>query len=435
MSFSPERLAELRRLPRPRSYRVALSGGLDSVVLLHAMAALGPALGAELSAVHVNHGLHPRADDWAGLCARLCTGLGVPLRTVPAQVTPGPGESLEAAAREARYRALAASMSPGDAVVSAQHRDDQAETVLLQLLRGSGPAGLAAMPGQAPLGPGLLLRPLLGFPRAALEDWARDAGLDWVDDPSNADPRFDRNFLRREVIPLLRTRWPALDRTLARSAAHCAEARSLIDALAAEDMAALRRPDGGLSAAPLQELGPQRARAALRRWIADQGGATPDAARLDRILGEVVPAAPDRSPRVHWSGVEVRRFRGTLYLTGVEAPAPDAELVWDGRSPLPLPGGGTLHAEPGRAGLDPAAWADAPLRVRFRRGGERCRPRGRAHSQSLKRLFQERDVPPWVRARVPLVYAGDRLAAVGDLWVCEPFFTEAPQGVALRWER
>jgi tRNA(Ile)-lysidine synthase len=138
---------------------------------------------------------------------------------------------------------------------------------------------------------------------------------------------------------------------------------------------------------------------------------------------------------VHWSGVEVRRFRGTLYLTGVEAPAPDAELVWDGRSPLPLPGGGTLHAEPGRAGLDPAAWADAPLRVRFRRGGERCRPRGRAHSQSLKRLFQERDVPPWVRARVPLVYAGDRLAAVGDLWVCEPFFTEAPLGVALRWER
>jgi tRNA(Ile)-lysidine synthase len=161
----------------------------------------------------------------------------------------------------------------------------------------------------------------------------------------------------------------------------------------------------------------------------------PDAARLDRILAEVAGAAPDRGPRLHWSGMEVRRFRGALYLLEAAAPVTADELPWDGRSPLALPGGGALRAEPGRAGLDAGLLRESGLRVRFRRGGERCRPRGRARSQTLKRLFQEHGVPPWVRERVPLVYAGDRLAAVGDLWVCEPFFAEAPDGVALHWRR
>ncbi len=437
MGFSSERLLEsLTRFSWPRRYRVALSGGLDSVVLLHALATLRERLGVPVDALHVHHGLHPDAGRWQLFCERLGRDLGVGVQTLRVDVASGSGESPEAAAREARYRALATLLSEGDVLLSAQHRDDQAETVLLQLLRGSGPSGLAAMPAEAPLGAGRLVRPLLGFGRAELQAYAREQGLAWIEDPSNEDTRFDRNFLRREVIPLLRRRWPALDRTLSRSAAHCAEAQALIDSLADADLAQAARSDGGLELAAVERLAPPGARALLRRWIRSRGQRVPDSARLDLVLREVVGAASDRNPRVHWSGVEIRRYRGVLYLeTARDAPRVTEGLEWDGHCPLVLPGGGALHAARGVAGVDAGLWAKEPLRVRFRVGGERCRPRGRRHSQTLKRLLQEIGVPPWVRARVPLVYAGQRLVAVADLWVCEPFHAEAPLGVGLRWER
>ncbi len=437
MVFSAERLFDvLACSARPQRYRLALSGGLDSVALLHALAGLRERLGVPLDALHVHHGLHPDAARWQAFCERLGRGLGVPVRTLRVSVAAASGESLEAVARDARYAALAAVLAPGDVLLSAQHRDDQAETVLLQLLRGAGPGGLAAMPAEAPLGAGRLVRPLLGFSRADLEAYAREQALVWVEDPSNEDLRFDRNFLRREVIPALRRRWPALDRTLSRSAAHCAEAQSLIDALAAADLAQVERDDAGLDLERLGALPPARARALLRYWIRSRGLRVPDQARLDRVMQEVAAAARDRNPSLRWAGAEIRRYRNALYVqASAAAPGPTATLDWDGWSPLPLPAGGKMHAAAGAAGVDGALWRREPLQVRFRRGGERCRPHGRAHSQTLKRLFQEAGVPPWVRECVPLVYAGEHLVAVGDLWVCEPFHAEAPLGVALRWER
>jgi len=437
MSYSPDRLLTvLRAFPPPVRYLVALSGGLDSVVLLHALARLRPTLGAALAAVHVHHGLQVEADAWASFCEGLCERLDVPLDLLRVRVTAGHGESLEACAREARYQTLVGTMGAGDVLLTAQHRDDQAETLLLMLLRGSGPRGLSAMPSDTPLGPGRLRRPLLGFDRSSLEAYARAEGLDWVEDPSNVDPRFDRNFLRRQVIPLLRTRWPALGRTLARSAAHCAEAQSLIDTLAREDLGPLTGSAGGLSVSGLGSLERPRARAVLRLWIREQGFRVPDTIRLDRVLDEVLTAAGDRSPRVHWAGAELRRYRDCLSLMApVGRPRRRRELTWDGVTELPLPGGGRLGVRFAAAGIDGRLWQDQPIRVRFRCGGERCRPRGRDRSQTLKRLFQEYGVPPWERERVPLVYLGDELTAVGDLWVCEPLFVEAPMGVALLWAR
>jgi len=409
---------------------------LDSVVLLHAVAGLRDRLDVPVDALHVHHGLHPDAACWEAFCERLGRGLGVSVETLRVSVPLGPGDSLEAVARDTRYRALSGVLAEGDVLLSAQHGDDQAETVLLQLLRGSGPGGLAAMPAEASLGAGHLVRPLLEFSRAELQAYAREQALVWVEDPSNDDLRFDRNFLRREVVPVLRRRWPALDRTLSRSAAHCAEAQSVVDALAQADMACVGRPDGGLDLVELGALAPARARAVLRCWIRSRGMRVPDKAAVDRVLDEVAGAAPDRNPCLRWGGAEVRRYRNTLYLHApLPSSGPAVALDWDGSSLLALPGGGVLHAAPGSAGIDGVLWYRERLQVRFRRGGERCRPWGRAHSQTLKRLFQEAGVPPWVRDRVPLVYAGEHLVAVGDLWVCEPFHAEAPRGVDLRWDR
>jgi tRNA(Ile)-lysidine synthase len=441
MTFSLAGLLQrLQGLPPAHRYLVAYSGGRDSHVLLHALAALRGRYPAELGAVHADHGIHPDAAAWAEHCREVCAGLAVPFSLVRLSLDLSPGESREAVARRARYHALATLLGPDDVLLTAHHRDDQAETLLLQLLRGSGPSGLAAMPVLAELPPGHLARPLLGFSRDQLAVYARREGLSWIEDPSNRDSDFDRNFLRNEVFPVLLRRWPGLGKALARSARHCAEAQAMIDHWARADLAGARGGQpGSLSVAALRQLPSPRCRAVLRYWLREQRVRVPDTARLDRILREVLGAGADRMPLVHWDGAEVRRYRDALFLLRpLPHHDPALRLDWDGNTPLGLPAGlGILATRPARgSGIDGERWRGSRRQIGFRLGGERCRPAGGRHTRSLKALFQEHGVVPWMRNRVPLVFLEGRLAAVGDYLVCDEFGA-APgrDGVEICWYR
>ncbi|RJQ47886.1 MAG: tRNA lysidine(34) synthetase TilS [Gammaproteobacteria bacterium] len=418
----------LRRYPAPRRYWVAYSGGLDSHVLLHAMAQLRPECGVTVHAAHVDHALHPDSAHWAGHCRTVCADLGIPCQTVRVHAKAGPGVSPEAAARRARYQALADLMEPGDYLLTAHHQDDQAETLLLQLLRGAGPHGLAAMPPCAGFSQGRHVRPLLEFSRAALRRYAGEHTLHWIEDPGNINRDFARNTLRHDIMPEINARWPAAAVTLARGARLQAEAAELMDALAGLDLRqVLGAHKNTLSVTRLNALSGARQRNILRYWIKGLGLPLPDSRHVQRIVRDVLSARPDAVPCVHWRGAEVRRYRDELYAMP-PLPAHDASqiIAWDMKQPLILPSGlGTLSCAPDAGGgLKQASCRDALVTVRFRRGGERCKPAGRRETHELKKLLQEADVPPWQRARVPLVYIDGQLAAVAGLWLCAPFQAE-----------
>ncbi len=292
------------------------------------------------------------------------------------------------------------------------------------------------MPHCRPYRQGWLTRPLLDFSRQALREYAEARSLSWVDDPSNHEDRFERNFLRNEIMPALRLRWPALTDVLARAAAHQAEAARLVDTLADTDLDSVRgqMPDT-LRLGLLLTLSPERRRNLLRRWFGRIGLPLPTSAHLDRVLQDVLGADVDRTPLVRWQGAEVRRYRDSLFATPPLAPAtPDATLCWPLGETLLLPDGHLTAERVMGQGIKVSAGMPGVVDVRFRHGGERCRPAGRSHSQSLKKLLQEQGVPPWVRQRLPLVYVAGELAAVADLWVCEPFAARvAETGWLISW--
>ena len=438
MEFSAEHLLHtLRDFPKPPRYWAAFSGGLDSSCLLHALATLRGRLPAPLGAFHLDHGLHPDSAHWAAHCRTVCDGLGVPLTLRALNLRPASGASLEAVARQARREAYQALLGAGDLLITAQHRDDQAETLLLQLLRGSGLPGLAAMPQLMDLPPGWLARPLLEVTRAQLHAYAQDHGLSWVEDPSNAETGFDRNYLRHQVLPLLARRWPAYATTLARSAGHCAEAMDLIGHLSVSHLEAVRGGlPGTLSVTALRALPSHLCRALLRRWIREQGWQVPDSRRLNRILREILPAAPDRSPRVDWPGAEVRRYRDDLFLTEPLSPPPTGPFAWPGGNSCELPMGlGRLRLQAAAgAGLDPIRWIRGTVGVHFGVTGERCRPAGARHRSRLKDLYQRHAVPDWLRPYVPLVYLDGRLAAVAGVCLCGDAVIMQEGGLGLVWE-
>lgn len=423
-AFSPERLLpHIVSFADARVCWIAYSGGMDSAVLLHALAALRGRLPFDIRALHVDHGLHPDSRAWADRCGHACARFGVPLEIRRVEVAAIRGESLEAVARERRYESMSGLLGAGDLLLTAQHRDDQAETLLLALMRGSGPKGLAAMPGVAPLGNGRLLRPLLDFSRAELREYAEGQGLEWVEDPGNADLGFDRNFLRHQVLPLLAERWPACATGIARSAAHCAEAQGLIDLFAEDE---LRKIAGSqphtLSIARLRALALPLRKAVLRHWFRERSLPPPNFRHLDRILTEAMTPRADAIPLVAWRGCEVRRYRDDLFAMEPLSWAPgEGPVHWE-RGVLSLPnelGCLELFASNGRR-FDPLELFPDGLRVRFGVEGLSCRSGPDRHRRALRKLYQEAGVPPWVRPYVPLLFSGGTLIAVCDLWVCHP---------------
>ena len=410
------------------------SGGLDSTVLLHRLAT-DPAIRARgLRAVHVHHGLHAEADAWAAHCAEVCTALDVALHVHRVTVPRDSGLGLEAAAREARRAAFAEAMRPGDCIALAQHRDDQAETFLLHALRGSGPDGLAAMRPWRRFGDGWLWRPLLDTPRSTLLAYAEAHGLRWIEDPTNADVAFDRNFLRHRVLPLLRTRWPQAGAGFARAATLAGESADL---LTGHDRAALARAraDTGdaLSVPALRALPPPERARVLRLWTTTLGWPPLSAAALARIDGHLLDAtiSPDRQPSVDWRGRTFRRWRDALHAVDPARALPVGwHADWDGREPVMLP-------NDDRLALVGADALPAPCRVHARIGGERLRLPGRTHHHALKHLLQDAGLPPWERARLPLLSTADgELLAAGDRFLDAGFaHWLAERGATLAWTR
>jgi tRNA(Ile)-lysidine synthase len=421
VSFTRGRLAAALRgclatLDRPASgLCVALSGGLDSTVLLAGLAG-SPGTGGttSLRAIHVDHGLYADSGQWSARCVVQAGALGVPLQQVRVDARPGRGESPEAAARKARYAALAERLRPGEVLLTAHHADDQLETVLLQWLRGGGLRAVAGMPPIAPFASGWHARPLLGFTREELKAWARGEDLEWLEDPSNLDPRFDRNFLRLEVLPVLRRRWPAAARTAGRVASQAAEALEIEAEIAGADLAAAAE-GGAMHLGRLQALPPARQRWVLRAWLRRHELPVPSAATLSALMHDVGCAAQDRVPCVNWPGVRVYRYRGRLFATGDALATDLPEGPWSPGAEFDLAGWGRLALLPATgAGLSRAR-LPSDLRVSARDAGERFRPAGSAHHRPLRKWLQERGVLPWLRERIPLVVAGGQIAAIGDL--------------------
>ena len=419
-SFSPETLAaslaELIPSYPDAALCVALSGGVDSVALLHAARALVSAEAhLRLRALHVDHGLQAQSKDWTDHCQMQCDSLGVALGVLELELDVPKGASVEAEARRERYQAMANALEPGECLLTAHHADDQLETVLLQLFRGAGIAGLAAMPARAGLGGGVHLRPLLKVERSQLEAYAASAGLNWVEDPMNREPRYDRSYLRHEVLPAIRARWPAVARTVGRSAGHFAAAQGLLEALADADGGSWLDADGRLEIAGLVRLPRDRQLNLLRWWIVRQGLGVPSTARLESIRRDVVPARDDAQPVVTWPTGEVRRYRGRLYAMQPLGPLPPEG--WE----QPIRAGETveLPCGLGHLRLEPVAGSGSlsgRLVVSFRSGGEALQSVGRNEPHTLRDLFQERSVVPWMRGRLPLLRRDGELLAVANLW-------------------
>jgi len=420
---------------KPQRYVVAFSGGLDSTVLAHALANLrnhdGDYADAAVLAIHIEHGLQKESADWGARCREVAAEFEIDFQLLVVNVQLESGKGPEASARDARYSALHAQLRHGDWLLSAHHREDQAETLLLNLIRGSGPAGVAGIGSLRRFGPGWLARPLLNIDQADLQQYALEENLRWIDDPSNTNRRFDRNFLRHEVLPRLKSRWPDIAARLQRSAGHAGEASQLLVELAEIDIEALGGDTARLPIDALSALSAPRQRNVIRYAIRDRGLSTPTALQIERIMKEVILARVDAQPLVSWPGGSVRRYRNGLYLLPQNL-ADQIEIRELEGSQLELGSGlGVLSFESGAdVGLSKAL-LEGGLTIKPRVGGERFSPYGQAHTRELKKLLQQEGVVPWMRDRLPLIYSGDRLVAVGDLWLAADAVTTP--GVAVRW--
>lgn len=394
---------------------VAYSGGVDSTVLLDVL--VKSEWKGQVVALHVDHGLSSNSGVWAEHCQQFCDGLGVALDIKCVKVDPG-GSGIEAAARDARYDFFASKLEHDtDLLLTAHHADDQAETMLYRLARGTGLAGLAAIHQSRVFGKGRLLRPLLDSSRADIERYAAQHSLKWIEDESNLNEAFDRNFLRQSVLPLLTKRWPDFSKQSAKAASFVNQSQALLNGYLDRDLQACdrRRERYGesLSIEHYVSMPAQKCAALVRRWCELAGLSTPEAVHIEQ-LDSVIHAGEDAKPCLNWGVTELRRYKGRLYLMEtLKNDPPQNEISWDGISPLRL-GDGFVLTNKAAQNIQSKTMC---LRISFRKEGVRDRPQGRAHSQTLKKLFQEYQLEPWLRHRVPLIYLEDQLIAVGDLWV------------------
>ncbi len=407
------RLAQLPE--RSEHYAVAFSGGVDSTVLLTALTRLTPR--PAVRALHIDHGLHADSESWEAHCRASAEALGVGYASTRVRVERDTGQSLEAQAREARYGALEGLLAPGEILLTAHHSDDQLETLLLRLLRGSGVKGLRGIAQFDRFGTGFLARPMLDVSRDEILEVARVWQLRWLEDPMNADVRFDRNYLREEILPRIKARWQGAGKTAARAAQQMAQAQEILND-AAEADAALIEDATRVDRSLLLELSSARRRNLLRHLIARLGLPVPSARQLEELLWGLAVERPDARTCVQWPGGEARIYRDCLYLF-----SPIGEGSPDGYSgeiseahPWSGPEGSLRLVRAPGPGL-PDGWAKMGLTVRFRVGGERFKPLRENHSRPLKKWLQDAGVAPWMRGRIPMLYRSDELVAVGDLWI------------------
>jgi tRNA(Ile)-lysidine synthase len=419
-SFSADNLlANLNTLSVAGQYYVAYSGGLDSHVLLHALHSLRSELSAEIYALHVNHGIKKEAGEWVLHCEQTCKFLDIELIVLNIGESRPQGESLEAWARQKRYSLFATKLDAEDILLTAHHQDDQAETLLLQLSRGAGVKGLAAMPLLRNRDGMWHARPLLNSSREQLLEYAKLHMLQWIEDGSNNDLDIDRNFFRHEILPGLQQRWPNIAETLCRAANHQAEAMTILDESAETDLQdCLTQAENCLDIEKLLLLSPARQANSIRHWLRQLSLPIPDTKLMQEILNKLLPAKIDAEPIVRWPGTEIRRYQQHLYASE-PFPVHDSEmkLDWNLNSVCEL-GDGVLSASLGHGlGIKTDICRDNQVQIRYRRGGEKIKLFNKKHHQELKKLFQETGIPPWIRDRIPLLYKDDKLIAVANLWI------------------
>jgi tRNA(Ile)-lysidine synthase len=376
---------------------IGLSGGLDSMVLLHALSCEA-ALASKLHAIHVHHGLSSQADAWQAHCEDACAARGIPLEIQRVQLNKNQA-NLEEAARDARFDIFEACIQPNDCLVLAHHQDDQAETLLLRLLRGSGVDGLGAMQAYRPLGHGYLARPLLGTRKLQLLAYAKKHALVWVDDESNQELRFSRNYLRHDIIPRLQKTWPRAIESLSACASHCQEAQANLDDLAYLDCPELALNHQKLSLTALRDLPTRRLKHVLRVWFKNQNIKALSAVQLDVLIQEIINANPDARPQMRLGKLTIRRYRDVLYMVRDDEQPKTLDMP-----PLPA----ALYIPEG-----------AQVDMRFRTGGEVLKLHGQ--TKRLKALFQIWGVPPWERDKIPLIFVDNTLAAVLDFAIADDY--------------
>jgi len=407
--------------------KLAYSGGMDSHVLLHLLAELCADSQPQLTAIHVDHGLSPQSREWSRHCEVICNNIGVPLIVERVSVEVG-DKGPEDAAREARYRALARHISPNDVLITAHHRDDQVETILLHLVRGTGAHGLAGMAPERGFAKGRHIRPMLELSRRQIEDYAHSWNLQWVDDISNRDTSFGRNYMRHEIVPKLRAHWPGAEQVIGRSAGHAAAAVELLEQIAADDWKHCGLTgEIDLNLTICNDLSDARLRNLLRFWVCRSGLALPATRHIDEVVRQIRNPSTTGHAIINWPGGTCCRYRDRLtlqpHLTTIEN---DYDIEWNTGRPMRIAEIGitvTAARTKGR-GLSAARLGGGKIHLRNRRGGEVLRPVGRAHHHKLKKLFQEAGIPPWQRDQLPLVYINNSLAAVGDRWVSQEFAAE-----------
>ena len=414
---------------------VAYSGGMDSHVLLHATEKLRGQYPITLTALHADHGLVPESVDWVRHCRRVCDALNIEFRTSALGINRCGDGNLEARARSARYGWLSQAMLPGQILLTGHTQDDQAETVILRLLRGSGIRGLGGIRESRDFADGRLLRPLLRFDRASLNDYARIHGLAWIDDPGNYELHFDRNIVRHRVLPVLCDRWPNAAASIARSARHLDRAEAALQEITRVDIEACTTDPGGavlarhrvLSAPGLRSLPRSRAELALRQWVGDCGYPVPRIRVMEEIFRQLL--GPNGKPHgvVSWAGVAVRCYRGRMYVDGTDGFDGGFDREdWNGDAPLLLDALGVRLVPVPARGRGIGQQHVRTMTVRKRRGGERCRLPERRHRHTVKHVYQTLGVPPWERQRLPLLFSDDEVVAIPGLLVCVPF--AAPPG-------
>ncbi len=415
---------------------MGLSGGLDSVVLLRLLHELAPRFSWQLSALHVNHGISPKAGVWETFCSDLCSRYLIPLHIDHVDITPLRGQGIEAAARKLRHESFARQAC--DFIALAHHVDDQVETLLLQLLRGAGVRGAAAMATLSERdGSHRVLRPLLNCSRREIMDYAQKLGMQWVNDESNADEVYPRNYLRHRVLPMLEKAFPAYRDTLSRSTRHFAEASELLDEFA--------KLDGGesfegnsLNVAVLRKLPPIRAKNLLRYFLHMQGAPLPRSTQLEEMLRQLFEARQDAALSVRYGDHQVRRFRDRVYVLPVSKIFDrNFVLPWHGEATLPWPplSATVRFSRSTGVGLSWKKLRQAPLTLRIRSGFESLRPYPTGYRKSLTNLLQQFHVPPWHRERMPLLFCGDVLVCVvGIVMDADYLAVENEEGVLVSCE-
>ena len=408
---------------------IAYSGGMDSSMLLHLFARNMRKLESEITAVHVNHNLSPFSESWASHCRTICEKENIEFKEISINARKIKGCSQEAYARELRYSALEEVIGKSDLLLTAHHKNDQAETLIQQLMRGAGPEGLAGMPKIKKFGHGWLARPLLEYTREQVKDYVKIHGVKWIEDESNLNTDIDRNFIRSHVIPCLQQRWPSAVEIMSRSARHQSDVVDLLKEIAAYDLEITRgdKPDI-LNISQLKKLTETRMRNIIRYWLKQNNHQPPSAVVMDNIIKELIYAGKDRMPCIKWHATEIRRYRDNIYvMKPFKRPQADTFISWNMDKPLDIDYGNLVATRVTGRGIRTESINGNMVEVCFRNGGEKIRLTGRKGTHEVKKLFQEYGVPPWLRSRVPLLYVDGKLAAVTGYWIDECFSAKSSE--------